>query len=359
MTRKKLGVGFVGGGWVSLNRHMPAAKAQAELDLIGLVTGEPRLENLDRARLGQAFGLKHFTADLSERWLREDVDVVVIGTPPDTHYDLVMRCLGMGKHVLVEKPFSLTTAHAEEMVQAARDAGRKLGVVHNFQFADASRRALALCESGTLGELRGVYGFQSSNQRRRLPSWYPELPMGLFTDESPHLLYLLSSFVKNTAPLSVHVGPRMAVDDNTPRYVSAQFEGDRPASLQMIFDGALSEWHLVLMGDKRTVLVDLFRDILAEIPDDGRHESLDVARSSWSGLRSHIAGFVASGWRHLSGRMDYGNHEVFRRFVAAVVDGSPMPGIEAEDGRAVVAIMEQILSASEAPARKRLPAQKA
>lgn len=329
---------------------MPAAKAQRELELIGLITAESHLEMLDRARLSRRFGLRHFTSDFSEPWFRNEVDVVVIGTPPDTHHDLVMRCLGLGKHVLVEKPFALTASDAEEMVFAARTADRKLAVVHNFQFARACRRARALWESGALGELRAVYGFQSSNHRRRLPRWYKELPMGLFSDESPHLIYLLSSYLKDAARLSVIVGPPMAENDNTPRQVALHFEtSEGPwGSLQMVFDSALSEWCLVLFGSRRTVLVDLFRDILIALPDDDRHLAPDVFRTSWRAVASHVTGFLVSGWRHVSGTMDYGNQEVFRRFTAAVVDKSPMPGIDAEDGRAVVTIMERIRNGTKA-----------
>ena len=353
-ARQKLAVGFVGGGWVSCNRHMPAAKAQPELELIGMVSRETHLHKIDRPRLTGTFGLQHYSSDLSVSWFRGDVDVAVIGTPPDTHYELVMNCLRMGKHVLVEKPFAMTVGQAEEMVSAAKTAGLQLGLVHNFQFSTACRRARRLYETGELGELRGVLGFQSSNHKRRLPTWYKELPMGLFTDESPHLIYLLRAFLGDPMLQSVFVGPPLAEGDNTPRQVTAQFASRDgiTASLHMFFKGALSEWHFVLFGSKRTLLVDLFRDVLVELPDDDGHRSLDVLRTSWSGILSHVAGFLVSGVRHVTGRIDYGNKEVFRRFVSSVLEGGPLSGITGEDGRAVVKIMEEIRSHAEPLARQ-------
>ncbi len=179
--------------------------------------------------------------------------------------------------------------------------------------------------------------------------------MGLFSDESPHLVYILLSFLKEAAMPTAMVSPSTDADDNTPREVTAHFDtaGGIPASLHMFFDGSLSEWHVVLFGSKRTLLVDLFRDILTELPDDRRHESLDVLRTSWSSFRSHIAGFVVSGLRHVTGRLDYGNGEVFRRFVASVLDESPLSGISAENGRAVVDIMQTIRSHAEASSMPR------
>ncbi len=270
--------------------------------------------------------------------------MAVIGTPPESHHELVLRCLSMGKHVLVEKPFAMTSEQAEEMAQAARSAELQLGVVHNFQFLRSCRRARTIFESGDLGELRGLIGFQSSNHRRRLPRWYKGLPLGLFTDESPHLIYLLLSFLPGAEPKSIFVGPPVSDDDNTPQLVSGHFQSPNGilGSLHMSFVGALSEWQLVLLGSRRTLVVDLFRDILLDVPDDRRHESLDVLQTSMKAVSSHIAGFVSSGIRHVAGTLDYGNGEVFRRFVASVLGGSPPEGIRAEDGAAVVRVMERI-----------------
>lgn len=333
---------------MSLNRHLPAARVQPELDLVGLLTQPGHLDRIDREALTRKFGLRHFADSLTEPWFRDGVDAAVIGTPPDTHYELAMLCLGMGKHVLVEKPLAGTVDETHRMIEAARAGGLSIGVVHNFQFARAPSRALALYRAGRLGELRALVGFQSSNHRRRLPSWYRELPLGLFTDESPHLLYLMLAFLTDATPTCIHVGSPLASSDNTPTHVSAQFESRQgiPAVLNMFFTGALSEWHFVLLGSKRTAVVDLFRDVYTELPDDRAHGSLDVLNTSFRGVAAHVLGFIGSGFRHLSGSMDYGNEEVFRRFTAGVLDGSRMPGIEPENGEAVVSLMEHINEAA-------------
>lgn len=336
---------------MSLNRHLPAARVQPELELVGLVTKPGHLDRIDRIgreALTRKFGLRHFADRLTEPWFRDGVDAAVIGTPPDTHYELTMLCLGMGKHVLVEKPLAGTVDETRRMIEAARAEGLALGVVHNFQFARAPSRALARYRAGRLGELRALVGFQSSNHRRRLPSWYRELPLGLFTDESPHLLYLMLAFLTDAQPRCIDVGPPLAPSDNTPTHVSAQFESKQgiPAVLNMFFTGAISEWHVAILGSERTAVVDLFRDLLIEIPNDRGHESLDVLRTSVRALGGHALGFATSGARHVTGRMDYGNAEVFRRFTAAAMAGGGMPGIEAEAGQAVVRMMERINEAA-------------
>jgi scyllo-inositol 2-dehydrogenase (NADP+) len=344
----RLRVGFVGGGWSTCHRHLPAARADARIEVVGLVTQSPASTWYAPALVRRRFGLRQIGFSMAEPWLASDVDAVVIGTPPDTHYRLVMDALRLGKHVLVEKPFALSVDHAAEMARAAKEAGLVLAVVHNFQFARATQRARSLIARGALGEVRSVTGIQASNPARRLPPWIATLPMGLFTDEAPHLLYLLREFVGPAAPESIFVGPPLAASDPTPQVVGAHFAAHgRIGALNMTFASAVSEWHVILFGTRRTAIIDLFRDIMIELPDDDGHGSLEVMRTSWSALAGHLRGVFTSGIRHATRQLDYGNREVMRRFADAVLTGAPLEGISAGDGLAVVEMMAQFQDAGQ------------
>ena len=83
----------------------------------------------------------------------EDVDLVIVSTPPNTHAHWAMRALEMGKHVVVEKPFCLTTAEADEMVAAAAANNRTLTVYQNRRW-DADYLTLRkLVRDGAIGEV--------------------------------------------------------------------------------------------------------------------------------------------------------------------------------------------------------------
>jgi virulence factor len=69
--------------------------------------------------------------------LIDQVDAVSITTPTPFHYDLVMRCLAAGLHVLVEKPIAETLEQAEAMARAAEQSGRVLLVGHIERFNPA------------------------------------------------------------------------------------------------------------------------------------------------------------------------------------------------------------------------------
>ena len=82
-----------------------------------------------------------------------DVDLVVVSTPPNTHAEWALRAIDAGKHVVVEKPFCLTTAEADEMIAAASAAGRSITVYQNRRWDADYLTVKRLVRSGGIGEV--------------------------------------------------------------------------------------------------------------------------------------------------------------------------------------------------------------
>lgn len=82
-----------------------------------------------------------------------EVDVVAIVTPVSTHFELAKRALENGKHVFVEKPFTDTVAHAEELVELAEWKNLTIMVDHTFIFTGAVRATKEFIEKDTLGKI--------------------------------------------------------------------------------------------------------------------------------------------------------------------------------------------------------------
>ena len=61
----------------------------------------------------------------------DDLEMVVVNTPDQTHFDLVKKCLEAGKHVVVEKPFTQTVEQAKELIDIAKQKGKILSVFQN------------------------------------------------------------------------------------------------------------------------------------------------------------------------------------------------------------------------------------
>ena len=84
---------------------------------------------------------------------REDLDAVSICTPHYLHAPMTIAAAVYGKHVLVEKPMATSLIEADEMINACREAGVKLGVIFQSRFAEGPRRIKRLLEEGKLGRI--------------------------------------------------------------------------------------------------------------------------------------------------------------------------------------------------------------
>jgi predicted dehydrogenase len=85
---------------------------------------------------------------------RDDIGLVDVATPGNTHHEIAIASLEAGKHVLCEKPLANTLQEAREMLDAARRAGTVNMVCFNYRRAPAVQLAKKLIEEGRLGEIR-------------------------------------------------------------------------------------------------------------------------------------------------------------------------------------------------------------
>lgn len=343
----RIRIACVGAGWVTGARHLPALLRSPEFEVVGIID-----RTTAKARAyAERFGLRRWAGDpqLDVPWLSE-VDALTIGTPPAVHFSLARRALAVGKHVLMEKPVALAVAEGEALREQAAGAGVVLAVVHNFQFARSALTLRRRIASGRFGRVTGLFAVQLSSPRRRLPAWYEHLPWGLFYDEAPHLLYLTRAFGGEPRVVHAHAlaSPRGVT---TPAIVMAQLAcGDVPATLYMNFEAPVSEWHLVVMTERRVLALDVFRDVLVEVPDDDGHRAFDILRSSGAAALTHGLGVAASGARLALGKLSYGNDDVVARFAAAVREGVAPQGISIDDGVKVLALQHAIMAAAGAGA---------
>ena len=90
--------------------------------------------------------------------LEGPADAVVIATPAPTHFGIAREALVAAKHVLVEKPMTLTVADGQALVEAAERAQRVLMVGHLLEYHPAVERLRELIAAGTLGRVLFIYG---------------------------------------------------------------------------------------------------------------------------------------------------------------------------------------------------------
>lgn len=336
-------IAVIGLGWVACHRHIPAIRRNPAYRLVGVADRhEGRAEKLARK-----LGLPRFAQVESIEaidWL-DDIDAIVVGAPPMAHQALVTAALERGKHVLTEKPFAMDVIEGETMLDAARRSGKTLGIVHNFQFSRAARALESEMATGRLGKIQRVAAVQLGNPRRRLPTWYEPLPLGLFYDESPHFFYLIHRL--SGGELLLRHGHAVAGQkgENTPSLVNLLYRGASgiPVTIDCQFDAAISEWYVRVSGDKATGLIDIFRDIYIRLPNDGAHGAFDILKTSLATIWQHLVQHIPNGLALMAGRLEYGNDEVFARFATAIRTGQPPLAIGGDEALAVLKLQHEAI----------------
>ncbi|GMR07786.1 MAG: hypothetical protein BMS9Abin26_0790 [Gammaproteobacteria bacterium] len=94
-----------------------------------------------------------FITDLSTALKDDRIDSVFVITPAHTHYDIALKALEHGKHVFVEKPFTLNLEQAESLLRQADQVERVLMAGHIFYYTDACRRIREKADTVPLGRV--------------------------------------------------------------------------------------------------------------------------------------------------------------------------------------------------------------
>ena len=102
----------------------------------------------------EQLGWEGYETDYRALVARDDIGLVDVSTPGDTHKEVVLAALAAGKHVLCEKPLANSLADAREMVDAARRAGVVAMVNFNYRRVPAVQLAQKLVAEGRIGEVR-------------------------------------------------------------------------------------------------------------------------------------------------------------------------------------------------------------
>ncbi len=340
-------VAAVGLGWVTLARHIPALRHCADIRLMGVIGRQPG----KAAETARRYGLTHHadTYDLERiAWLK-DIDALTIGATPIHHAALTQKALAMGKHVLVEKPFAMTVAEGEAMVASAKTNNRVLAAVHNFQFCRAVGKLSQDIQNGELGRIARITATHVRNPRRRAKEWIDGLPLGFFYDESPHFFYLLRRLAGGELKLQhAHGVASQDSSGKTPSQVSLLYRGaaNVPVTIDCRYDSALSEWHVMVTGEKATGIADLYRDIYIRLPNDGEHGALNALRTSACAIAQHLYQHIPNGFAQICGKLDYGNFEVANRFARAINgDSQALTGMSGDDALAVLRLQHEAIEA--------------
>lgn len=157
-------VAVVGLGNAGYTLHLPALSGIADVTIVGAC--DPSEER--RMRAATAFHVPVF-AEFDDMIAKTSPDVVVIGTPPDSHADYCVRSFAAGAHVLCEKPFVSSLEEADRVISEAIRTGRRIALNHEFREMPIFR---AIRDEAALASARGEnVVFAQVWQLMDLPPW--------------------------------------------------------------------------------------------------------------------------------------------------------------------------------------------
>lgn len=173
-----MGFGFAGATF-----HAPVIAASGRTQVAAIATGQP-----DRARA--AYPDARIVADLDALLALDDIECVVIATPNDTHFPLARQVLDAGRHVVVDKPVTLTSDEALALARLANARSRVFAPFHNRRWDGDFLTVRRIVESGELGRIAYVTSHFDRFRPQVRVRWREEAARGggLLLDLGPHLI---------------------------------------------------------------------------------------------------------------------------------------------------------------------------
>ena len=176
-------VGLIGYGYASKTFHAPLISGTPGMTLAAVASSDENKVHADWPAMPVVSGPERILND-------PNIDLVVIPTPNDTHFPLAKAALEAGKHVVVDKPFTVTLSQARELEALAKSGGRLLSVFHNRRWDSDFLTVKALINEGLLGEV-GYFESHFDRYRPQVHNRWREQGgpgSGIWYDLAPHLL---------------------------------------------------------------------------------------------------------------------------------------------------------------------------
>jgi UDP-N-acetyl-2-amino-2-deoxyglucuronate dehydrogenase len=213
----KVRVGIIGLGGISYAHEAGYNEFEQACEIIALCDINEEEVNNRKGMYPVARGYTHYQDLLAD----PDVDMVDITVPHPLHYPIAKAAFEAGKHVLVEKPITVKSSQAEELIAFAMRKGLKFSVAENTHFVTAYLKAEEILQQGILGDIWTVRTLIAGSEVGRIKDpnlWHGKAPFGgVILDSSVHNFYLfkwLFGGVRDVLGFASKLVPEGEVEDN-------------------------------------------------------------------------------------------------------------------------------------------------
>lgn len=341
LIMKTIRVGIIGFGLSGRVFHAQVLRSVAGFEIASVATS--RVEEVQKE-----FPRAKVVATSDEIFNDPSIDLVIITTPNELHAPLALRALEAGKHVVVEKPFSVTAAEGQAVVDCAKRVNRVLSVYHNRRWDNGFLTLREALESGHLGT---VYCFEARFERFR-----PAVQGERWREQErggSGVLYDLGS----------HLIDQSVCLFGQPRGVYCDLAAQRPGAVVDDYFTILLDYDTVRVVLKSGCVVGVPGPVLVAHGDKGsfikqhldpQEDALKAGKTpenadSWGldGDNATLFGLSADGARTQRpiATIPGSYHRFYAELHAAIQSGSPAP-VPPEDAVTVIRIIEACLRSS-------------
>jgi predicted dehydrogenase len=249
-------IGVAGCGYWG-SKHVRVLQQLSEVDQVVII--DPQEER--RTVLLQSFPSLRALKDLPSAI--DDVDAVVIATPPSTHLKLALQALEAGKHVLIEKPMTTDTASARRLIAEAEAASLVLMVGHTFEYNAAVWKLREVIKSGELGS-----DYYIDTARLNLGVYQNDI--NVIWDLAPHDLSIMDYLIETPPEAVVATGASHFNGLEDVAYITIYFPNNTIAHIHVNWLSPVKVRTTLIGGEhKMVVWNDLEADEKVKVYDKG------------------------------------------------------------------------------------------
>jgi len=310
--------------------------------LVAVCDSEPLMAK----QIAERFKVPAWFTDVDEMLASARPDVVHVTTPPQSHLPIGKKCFEAGASAYIEKPFTLNTADAEELIEVANRKGVKLTAGHNGQFTHAMNKMRQSVATGFLGgrvvhmESLYCYEFGDAAYAKALlgdsDHWARKLPGSLLQNIISHGVARIAEFLTGdnlvisaqafSSPYLQEIGQSDIVDE-----LRLTVRDENATTAYFTFSSQISPTlhQFRLYGIKRSLIVDDDHQLMLRF-DNKEYKSymrffvppLVFAQQYIGNLASNVAKFARNDF-HLPN--EAGLFTLISLFYKSVSEGAPLP----------------------------------
>ena len=331
-------VAIIGCGKIA-DEHAAAVRSIPGCEVCGVCDNE----ELMAGQLAERLGIKACFTDAGRLLDVTQPDVVHITTPPQSHFPLAKLCIEAGTNVFVEKPFTVTTREAEQLIHLAEEKHVKLTVGHNNQFNPVALRMRALINTGFLGgepvHMESVFSYDMSDGYARTlladkDHWVRGLPGQLLHNVISHGVCKIAEFLRSSDPLVLVHGfqsPKLRAAGESDlvdelRVIIAE-HGGATAYFTFSTQIAPARHEFRIFGPKNYLVADHIHQTLIR----GLNKSYKIQLNSFLPPLLYAKQYLTNGWSNIGSfvrcrfQIDAGRRVLLTSFYRSISENRPVP----------------------------------